>query len=154
MEPRSNEGQLMLALQAHRTYPGLSIRTTAKIYGVFRKTLKRRRDHVPSRQDIMPNCRKLTGLEESTIIQYVLDLDARSFPPRLRGVEDMANRLLADRDAPPVGINWASKFVKRHQEPGVVVVLLLLVRVGEQSLRHVTHVHTVGFVNKKNALHC
>ncbi|KAM5528359.1 transposase [Fusarium oxysporum f. sp. phaseoli] len=28
----------------------------------------------------------------------------------------MANQLLADRDAPPVGRNWASKFVKRHTE--------------------------------------
>jgi len=31
-------------------------------------------------------------------------------------VEEMANQLLADRDAPPVGRNWASKFVKRHTE--------------------------------------
>jgi hypothetical protein len=31
-------------------------------------------------------------------------------------VEEMANRLLADRDAPPVGKRWASNFVKRHQE--------------------------------------
>lgn len=37
-------------------------------------------------------------------------------PSWLRGVEDIANRLLADRAAPPVGINWASKFVKRHGE--------------------------------------
>ncbi|KID98255.1 transposase, partial [Metarhizium majus ARSEF 297] len=64
----------------------------------------------------MPNSRKLTDLEESTIIQYILDLDSRSFPPRLCGVRDMANRLLADRDAPLVGVNWASRFVKRHQE--------------------------------------
>ncbi|RKL07269.1 hypothetical protein BFJ70_g16936 [Fusarium oxysporum] len=28
----------------------------------------------------------------------------------------MANRLLADRDAPPVGKRWASNFVKRHKE--------------------------------------
>ncbi|RKK17113.1 hypothetical protein BFJ66_g18036, partial [Fusarium oxysporum f. sp. cepae] len=53
---------------------------------------------------------------ESTIIQYVLDLDSRSFPPRLRDVEDMANKLLADRDAPPVGKRWASNFVKRQPE--------------------------------------
>ena len=116
MESRSNEGQLVLALQAIKQNPELSIRGTAQIYGVSRNTLKRRLQHTPSRQDTMPNSRKLTDLEESTIIQYVLDLDARSFPPRLRGVEDMANRLLADRDAPPVGINWASKFVKRNQE--------------------------------------
>ncbi|RYC80375.1 hypothetical protein BFJ63_vAg16738 [Fusarium oxysporum f. sp. narcissi] len=28
----------------------------------------------------------------------------------------MANRLLADRDASPVGKRWASNFVKRHKE--------------------------------------
>lgn len=38
------------------------------------------------------------------------------FPPRRCGLQDMANQLLADRDAPPVGANWASKFVKRHEE--------------------------------------
>jgi hypothetical protein len=31
-------------------------------------------------------------------------------------VEEMASRLLADRDASPVGKNWASNFVKRQQE--------------------------------------
>ena len=114
MESRSNEGQLLLAVQAMNQKPELSIRATAKIYGVSRNTLKRRLNHTMSRQDTTPKSRKLTDLEESTIIQYVLDLDARSFPPRLRGVEDMANRL--DRDAPPVGVNWASNFVRRHEE--------------------------------------
>ena len=40
----------------------------------------------------------------------------RGFPPRLRGVEEMANRLLADRDMSPVGNRWARNFVKRHEE--------------------------------------
>jgi hypothetical protein len=31
-------------------------------------------------------------------------------------VEEMANRLLADRDASPVGKRWASNFVKRQPE--------------------------------------
>ncbi|RKL01573.1 hypothetical protein BFJ70_g17402 [Fusarium oxysporum] len=35
--------------------------------------------------------------------------------PGLRHKE-MANILLADRDAPPVGKRWASNFVKRHKE--------------------------------------
>ena len=34
----------------------------------------------------------------------------------MSGVEDMANRLLADRDAPPVGKRWASNFVKRQPQ--------------------------------------
>ena len=116
MESRSNESPLLLAVQALKHDPKLSIRAAAKIYNVSRDILKRRCNHTQPRRDTMPNSRKLTDLEEFTIIQYVLDLDARSFPPRLRGVEDMANRLLADRDAPPVGPRWASKFVKRHQE--------------------------------------
>ncbi|KAL0940553.1 transposase [Colletotrichum truncatum] len=62
----------------------------------------------------MPNSRNLLDLEEKTIVEYILDLDARSFPPRLSGVEEMANRLLAERDAPPVGKRWASNFVKRQ----------------------------------------
>jgi hypothetical protein len=58
----------------------------------------------------------LTDLEEETIVRYILDLDWRSFPPRLRDVEDMANKLLADRDGPAVGKRWASNFVKRQPE--------------------------------------
>ncbi|EAQ92248.1 hypothetical protein CHGG_00483 [Chaetomium globosum CBS 148.51] len=35
---------------------------------------------------------------------------------RLRGVEDMANHLLRERDAPPVGKLWAHNFVKRQPQ--------------------------------------
>jgi hypothetical protein len=64
----------------------------------------------------MANSRKLSDLEEQTIVQYILDLDTRGFPPRLCGVEEMANRLLAERDAPSVGQRWASNFIKRQPE--------------------------------------
>ena len=32
-----------------------------------------------------------TDLEEATIVEHILDLDSKGFPPRLSGVEDMAN---------------------------------------------------------------
>ncbi len=115
MVTKSDEGQLILALQAIERCPELSNREAARIYSVCHTTLMRRRNGQSARGDKIANSRKLTNLEESTIVQYILDLDARSFPPRLCGVQDMANRLLADRDAPPVGVNWASKFVKRHE---------------------------------------
>jgi hypothetical protein len=60
--------------------------------------------------------KKLSNLEEQIILQFILDQDSRGFPPRLRGVEEMANRLLADRNASPVGKCWASNFVMRHKE--------------------------------------
>ena len=41
--------------------------------------------------------------EENAIIQYVLDLDKRGFPPRIAGVKDMANLFLEKRDGGHVG---------------------------------------------------
>lgn len=67
--------------------------------------LSRRRRGKESRRDIPANSRKMSDLEELVIIQYILDLDSKGFPPRLSGVEDMANRLLAERDAGRVGVN-------------------------------------------------
>ena len=59
---------------------------------------------------------KLTSTEEWVIVQHILKLDERGYPPRLTDVEDMANSLLAERQLPPVGKNWAGTFVKRRPE--------------------------------------
>jgi hypothetical protein len=40
----------------------------------------------------------------------------RGFPARYRDVEEMANRLLADRDVLPVGKRWAINFIKRQPQ--------------------------------------
>ena len=71
---------------------------------------------VPTRRDSIPNCRKLTSLEELVVIQHILDLDSQGFSPRLFAVEEMANLLLAERGAPSIRINWAGNFVKRRPE--------------------------------------
>jgi hypothetical protein len=67
-----------------------------------------------ARRDISPFCKNVTKLEENTIIQRIIELDFQAFPSRLNAVEDIANRLLRDRDALRVGKNWASNFVKRQ----------------------------------------
>jgi len=94
----------------------VSARAAGKIYHVDHEKLSRRRRGMQSRCNISANSRRLTDLEESTIVEHILDLDSKGFPPQLSGVEDMANRLLATRDAGRVGVNWASTFVKRHPE--------------------------------------
>ena len=112
----SNEAQLILALTALEKDPNLKVATAANIYNVDRSTLRRRRAGRPARRDIPANSRKLTDLEEQTIVRYIIELYIRVFYPRLAYVEDMANRLLRERDAPPVGIRWAHNFVKRQPE--------------------------------------
>jgi hypothetical protein len=112
----SKEARLFLALEALNNDERLSIRATAKLYNVPEATIRHRRNGRPARRDIPANSRNLTDLEEQTIVQYVLELSSRAFPPRLSGVEDMANQLLRVRDAPPVGKRWAHNFVKRQPE--------------------------------------
>jgi hypothetical protein len=114
MSQSKKESNILLALQALRNDPNLALRRAASIYKVPYSSLWRRYHGIPARCDIIPKSRKLSELEEKIVIQFILDLDSRGFPPRLRIVEEMANRLLADRDEPPAGKCWASRFVKRH----------------------------------------
>lgn len=108
------ENRIILALESLQKDPKFSLRAAAKVYNVDRTTLARRRAGTLARCDTKPNSKKLTKSEEEAIIEYVIELSTRSFPPRLRGVEEMANHLLRVRDAPPVGKNWASNFVQRQ----------------------------------------
>ena len=103
MESSSQESRVILALQALKNDPYLTTRRAAKVYNVPYTTLIDRCSGRQSRHDIQPKSRKLTDLEESVIVQYILDLDSKGFPPRLCGVEDIANRLLAERNAGRVG---------------------------------------------------
>jgi hypothetical protein len=103
MTQSSNEARILLALQALQNNPKLSTRRAATIYEVNYRTLQRRHNGIQSRHNWIPKSRKLSDLEEQIIVQFIVDLDSRGFPSRLRFVEEIANSLLADRDASPVG---------------------------------------------------
>ena len=64
----------------------------------------------------MANSRNLTNTEKQVIVEHILELVARGFPPRLAAVADMANSLRAERNLGHVGLNWPSTFVKRQPE--------------------------------------
>jgi hypothetical protein len=112
----SKESDLQLAIQALKQDANLTVPRAATIYRVSESTLRRRRAGTLSRRDSKVNSIKLTSTEQRVIVQHVLKLDERGYPPRLTDVEDMANSLLAERNQPPVGKNWAGTFVKRRPE--------------------------------------
>jgi hypothetical protein len=114
MSQLNKEARITLALQAYQSDLKLSLRRAAKIYDLNHTTLFYRMNGSQAQADKIPNCRKLSDLEEQIIVQYILDLDSRGFPCRHRDVEEMANRLLADRDVSPVGKRWAINFIRRQ----------------------------------------
>ena len=99
----SKEARLLLAIRALEDNEDLSIWAIAKLYNVLEATIRHQRNGQRAQRDIPANSRSLTDLEEQTIVQYTIELSAHAFPPRLRGVEDMANYLQRERDAPPIG---------------------------------------------------
>ena len=113
MPPTSKEARVILALEAIQNNGKLSLRAVAKLYDIPESTLRHRRSSIPTRRDTPPNSKKLTQSEEEAVVRYILELDSRSFLPRLRGIEDMANQLLRIYDAPLVGKLWVYNFVKR-----------------------------------------
>ena len=113
---KSSEKQLNLALEALQNNPKLSLRAAAKIYEVGLNTLSQCQRGRPSKRDCITKSRKLTNLEEDIIVQRVLELNSQAFPPRISGVEDMANRLRRARNASPVGKNWTARFIDRRPE--------------------------------------
>jgi hypothetical protein len=112
----SNEADIQLAVKAIQCDATLSQRRAEKIYRVPQKTLSDRLAGASPRRDCTPNSTKLTSTEELVIVQHILKLDERGYPPRLTDVEDVANSILAERNQPHVGKNWAGTFVKRRPE--------------------------------------
>ena len=76
MSQKKNEREILLALKAIQNDPSLSIRAAARLYSVDFSTLARWKRGQGSRRDSIPNSRKLTDLEESVIVQHILDLDS------------------------------------------------------------------------------
>jgi DDE superfamily endonuclease len=114
MESTSTESRIILAIQALKQDPKLSVRRATEIYKVPRSTLRDRRVGRVVRREMSTNSKALTDLEEEAIVQRILDLDTRGFQPRQSDVREMANCLRADRDASPVGPRWAENFVRRQ----------------------------------------
>jgi DDE superfamily endonuclease len=116
MTQKNDENKLNLAIQALKNNPKLKVYTASKIYKVDHRKLGERLRGVPPRRAIVANSRKMIDLEESVVIEHILDLAAKGFPLRLCVVEDMANRIIATRNGERVGPRWARNFVRRRPE--------------------------------------
>jgi transposase len=113
MSELSKEARINLAITVIRSTDNLSCRKAARMYNVSKDTLTAR---MAGR--LLPNVtelrnRKLTILEEDVVVQYVLELDSRGYPPCFSAVEDMANHILCTKGLLSVGKNWVYRFIQR-----------------------------------------
>jgi hypothetical protein len=111
------ESQIILAIKAIQRSGKLSRRKAAAIYSVPEATLRHRMKGRTPKPESRPAAHRLTITEEEALVQYILDLDVRGFAPQYAGVEDMANLLLAQRDARRVGKHWAERFCQATTRP-------------------------------------
>jgi hypothetical protein len=116
MSSQTQEGKIFLAIDAIRTGRKVSIRHATKAYDVPYTSLYDRIKGRVTRHEVRNSRLQLTKAEKDTIVQHVLNLDLQGFPPRIKGVEDIANLLLATRGSKRVGKNWAYRFVQRRPE--------------------------------------
>jgi hypothetical protein len=81
MESLLKETCIVLALEALKKDPKLSVRKAATLYEIPESSLRARRARKQLRYEIPTNLRKLTDLEEKVLLERVLDLDTRGFQP-------------------------------------------------------------------------
>ena len=116
----SCEGRISLAIASYYNNKKQSLRALAKAYDVPESTLRTRLHGVKPRSEIVSARRRLSPIEEHSLVQWILDLDRRGFPPHIIDVRRMADALLAARgqDPPPapVGKCWVSRFIQNQPE--------------------------------------
>jgi hypothetical protein len=102
---RSSEADVTMANKAFNQGQFESNLAAAQAFKVSHITLRERRNGRPCRADCTPNSKKLTEIEERSIIDHALDLDTRGFQLNLDMLRDMADKLLQDRGQRRVGVN-------------------------------------------------
>ena len=116
----SREGRISLAIVDYQNNPQKSVCALAAAYDVPKSTLLRRLRGTQPRSETASVNRKLLATEEQSLVDWILDLDRRGFPPHIIDVRRMADALLAARGQnpppPPVGKNWVSRFVNSQSE--------------------------------------
>jgi hypothetical protein len=75
------EGRITLALQAFTSSQFKTVRRAAAAYNIPHQRLANHINRITFRPDTQPNSYKLTTTKETTIVQYILNLNAQEFAP-------------------------------------------------------------------------
>ena len=116
MPAPSKEAWVILAIEAIQTSKNLSRRAAAKLYGVPESTIYDRMNGRPVAQEYQPVAQNLMEIEEEVVVQYILNLDSRGFPPSIDSMRVMADHILASRNTQRIGKQWPYHFIQWREE--------------------------------------
>ena len=112
------EARIQDALGHIDNFPGAKVATVAREFGVPRGRLRYRLQGRPPKTGQPAKNTRLSRPEEDALCRYIDRLDNVNLAVRIEFVTDAANFILRERsgqsDAPTVGPNWTSRFLKRH----------------------------------------
>jgi hypothetical protein len=90
-------------MSAVRSGASRSVAAAARDYKVSKTTLLRRLKGIPSREDWKPGTLKLSPIEESVLIQDILQLDLQGLSPTIALIEAIANSICKANGVAAVG---------------------------------------------------
>ncbi|KAF7444107.1 hypothetical protein A1F99_121810 [Pyrenophora tritici-repentis] len=70
-------------MASYRNNPKQLVRALAAAYDVPKSTLQRRLYGTKARLEIVSVNRKLSPIKEQSLVQWILELDRRGFPPHI-----------------------------------------------------------------------
>ena len=93
MESNSNERKIIMALEAFKKNPKLTIRAARKIYEILHTTLMKQHAGKQSQNNIPINSKKLTNLEKKIILDCIIKLVNQGFLLKQKNVQNIINFL-------------------------------------------------------------
>jgi hypothetical protein len=111
------EARLLRAMQEYQAGHISSIRAAAQTYNIPFRTLSYRLRGRASRHETRANGHKLSSTEEQALLEWILSMDARGYPPTISLVRNAALQLLSERVGhahASIGVNWPTNFVRRQ----------------------------------------
>jgi hypothetical protein len=116
MPAPSKEARVILAIEAIQASKNLSLRAAAKLYDVPETTIWVRMNGRPAAQEYWPVAQNLMEIEEEVVVQYILNLDSRGFPPSIDSMRAMADHILASQNTRRVRKQWPYHFIQQWEE--------------------------------------
>ena len=115
--PAVNESQILAALQHLVEHPKTSIRQVASLFNVSRSTLSRRLLDGLSRTTAQAHRQLLSPVQESLLVDWVLQLEQDGHAPTPATIRAMASLISVKSGGPEhVGKGWFERFRKRHPD--------------------------------------